>query len=207
MNTTASTTFHTSLTERLTRSDFVQIATLFFALLVFVLLATWPSGERANNSWFILTQARMVALAFLALAYGAGSSNKPRAEQRNTALALLVLVILSLPLELAGYAASYPTTPMLWSFGLTLLDTLALFGLGLALGFLLTLIRLRGFISIAVIGALVGLFSVDQLLNFNLFNPLTTLHTVSPFHLGTMAVIAMLTLWQFVRKSSSVAAG
>jgi hypothetical protein len=203
MNTAPNTTpLHTSLAERLTRSDFVQVATLFFALLVFVLLATWPSGERANNSWFILTQARMVALAFLTLSYGAGTSNKPRLEQRNTAFALLVLVILSLPLELASYAASYPTTPMLWSFGLTLLDTLALFGLGLALGSLLTLIRLRGFISIAVIGALVGLFSIDQLLNFNLFNPLTTLHIVSPFHLGTMIVIAMLTLWQLVRTSS-----
>jgi hypothetical protein len=194
------TALHTSLSERLTRPDFVQIATLFFALLVFILLATWPSGERANNSWFILTQSRMVALAFLALSYGAGTSNKSRPEQRNTAFALLVLVILSLPLELAAYAASYPTTPFLWSFGLTLLDTFALFGIGLALGFLLTLIRLRGFISIAVIGALVGLFSIDQLLKLNLFNPLTTLHTVSPFHLGTMAVIAMLTLWQFVRK-------
>jgi hypothetical protein len=190
-----------NLTERLMRSDFVQFATLFFAVLLFVLLSTWPSNERANNSWFILTQARMVALAFLALSYGAGTSNKAGLEQRSTALALLVLGALSLPLEVASYAASYPTTPLAWSFALTLLDTLALFGIGLALGYFLTLIRLRGFLSIAVIGALVGLFSADQLLHVNVFNPLTTLHTVSPLHLGAMAVIAILTLWRLVRAS------
>ncbi len=189
-----------NLSERLMRSDFVQVATLFFALLLFVLLATWPNSERANNSWFILSQARLVALTFLALAYGAGTSNKARLEQRSTVLALLVLVVLSLPLEIATYAASYPTTPFLWSFGLTLLDTLALFGLGLALGYVLSLIRLRGFMSIAVIGVLVGLFSVDQLLGVNLFNPLTTLHVVSPFHLAAMAIIAILSVWHLVRK-------
>jgi hypothetical protein len=188
-----------NLSERLMRSDFVQVATLFFALLLFVLLATWPGGERANNSWFILTQARMVAFAFLALSYGAGTSNKGGLEQRSTLLALLVLAALSLPLEVASYAASYPTTPMLWSFGLTLLDTLALFGIGLGVGYLLTLIRLRGFISVAVIGVMVGLFSLDQLLNVNLFNPLTTLHIVSPFHLGAMTVLAILTVWHFVK--------
>lgn len=188
-----------NLTERLTRSDFIQIATLFFAVLLFVLLATWPSGERANNSWFILTQARMVALAFLALAFGAGTSNKGGLEQRSTLVALLVLVLLSLPLEVASYAASYPTTPLVWSFGLTLLDTLALFGVGLLVGFVLTKIRLRGFISIAVIAVLVGLFSVDQLLHVNIFNPLTTLHVVSPFHLGTMTIIAILTTWKLLR--------
>lgn len=189
-----------NLIERLTRSDFIQIAILFFAVLLFVLLATWPNGERANNSWFILTQARMVALAFLALAYGAGTSNKSGLEQRSTLLALLVLVVLSLPLEVASYAASYPTTPFVWSFGLTLLDTLALFGVGLLVGFVLTKLHLRGFISIAVIGVLVGLFSIDQLFHVNIFNPLTTLHIVSPFHLGTMTIIAILTLWKLLRR-------
>jgi hypothetical protein len=192
---------NTNLTERLTRSDFIQIATLFFAVLLFVLLATWPSGERANNSWFILTQARMVALAFLALAYGAGTSNKGGLEQRSTLLALLVLVLLSVPLEVASYAASYPTTPFVWSFGLTLLDTLALFGVGLLIGSMLTRLRLRGFISIAVIAVMVGLFSVDQLLHVNIFNPLTTLHVVAPFHLGAMTILAILTVWKLLRTS------
>jgi hypothetical protein len=188
-----------NLIERLLRSDFMQIAALFFAVLLFVLLATWPSGERANNSWYILTQARMVLLAFLALAFGAGTSNKGGLEQRSTLLALLVLSVLSLPLEVASYAASYPTTPLVWSFGLTLLDTVALFGVGLLVGYLLTKIRLRGFISIAVIGVLVGLFSIDQLLHVNIFNPLTTLHIVSPFHLGAMAILAILSLWKLLR--------
>jgi hypothetical protein len=191
-----------NLIERLTRSDFIQIATLFFAVLLFVLLATWPSAERANNSWFVFTQARMVALAFLALTYGAGTSNKSGLEQRSTLLALLVLVMLSVPLEVASYAASYPTTPFAWSFGLTLLDTVALFGVGLLVGSLLTKARLRGFISIAVIAVMVGLFSVDQLLHVNVFNPLTTLHVVSPFHLGVMTILAILTLWHLLRKAS-----
>ncbi len=194
-------TSKTNVVERLTRSDFMQVITIFFVVLLFVLLATWPSGERANNSWFILTQARMVAAAFLALAFGAGTSNKGGVEQRSTLLALLVLVVLSLPLEVASYAASYPVTPFAWSFGLTLLDTVALFGIGLLLGYLLTKIRLRGFISIAVIGVLVGLFSLDQLLHINIFNPLTTLHVVSPFHLAAMAIIAILTLWRLLRTS------
>jgi hypothetical protein len=194
-----SVTSKINMVERLTRSDFVQVMTLFFVVLLFVLLATWPSGERANNSWFILTQARMVALAFLALAFGAGTSNKSGLEQRSTLLSLLVVVLLSLPLEIASYAASYPTTPFIWSFGLTLLDTLALFGVGLLVGYALTKIRLRGFISIAVIGVMVGLFSIDQLLKVNMFNPLTTLHDVSPFHLGAMTIIAMLTLWKLLR--------
>jgi hypothetical protein len=188
-----------NLAERLTRSDFIQVATLFFATLLFVLLATWPSSERANNSWFILTQARMVALAFLALAYGAGVSNKAGLEQRSTLLALLVLVVLSVPLEVASYAASYPTTPFIWSFGITLLDTLALFGVGLLVGSILTKLRLRGFISIVVVAVLVGLFSLDQLLRVNIFNPLTTLHTVSLFHLATMSILAILTLWKLLR--------
>jgi hypothetical protein len=190
---------HNVLSERLTRSDFVQVATLFFALLLFVLLATWPSVERANNSWFVLTQARMVALAFLALSYGAGTSNKRGLEQRVTALALVLLAALTLPLEVASYAASYPTTPLTWSYGVTLLDTFALFGIGLGLGHVLSLLHLRGFISLAVIGILVGLFSIDQLLGVHLFNPLTTLHVVSPFHLATMSIIAILTLWSLIR--------
>lgn len=194
-----SVTNKVSLLERLTRSDFMQVMTLFFAVLLFVLLATWPSGERANNSWFVLTQGRMVILAFLSLAYGAGVSNKSGLEQRSTLLALLVLVLLSVPLEVASYAASYPTTPFIWSFGLTLLDTLALFGIGLLVGSLLTRIHLRGFISIVVIAVLVGLFSIDQLFHVNIFNPLTTLHTVSFFHLAAMAIIAMLTLWKLLK--------
>jgi hypothetical protein len=202
-NTPRATRLHssTALTERLTRPDFVQVMTLFFVVLLFALLATWPSSERANNSWFIFTQARMVTLAFLALAFGAGTSNKPGLERRSTLLALLVLVLLSLPLEVASYAASYPTTPFVWTFGITLLDTVALFGVGLLIGFFLTSIHLRGFISIVVVGTLVGLFSIDQLLNVNVFNPLTTLHTVSPFHLAAMAILAILTLWQLLRTS------
>jgi hypothetical protein len=196
----SNSTAHNPLTERLIRSDFVQIATLYFALLLFVLLATWPSVERPNNSWFILTQARMIALTFLALSYGAGSSNKGVSEQRSTVLALVLLAALSLPLEVASYAASYPTLSLFWSFGITLLDTLALFGLGLALGQVLTYLRLRGFMSIVVVAVLVGLLSIDQLLAFNLFNPLIAVHSVSPLHLGVMAVIAILTLWQLFQR-------
>ncbi|MGL4609554.1 MAG: hypothetical protein ACRCYY_07690 [Trueperaceae bacterium] len=188
------------LNERLTRSDFVQITILFFALLVFVLVTTWPNTDRANNSWFIFTQARMIALTFLALAYGAGTSNKGRLEQRTTLSCLLILAVLSFPLELASYAASYPSTPVAWSFGITLLDTVALFGIGLAIGHVLSYAHARSFISIAVVLVIVGLFSIDQLLNVNVFNPLTTLHTVSPFHLAAMSVLAMVTTWTLVRR-------
>ena len=192
-----------AVSTRLARSDFVQLGALFFAILLFSLIIVWPTNPaEANDTWFALSQARLICLALLSLGYGSLSADYARYDQRSAAGALLSLALLSVPLEVASYALSYPPQPLGYTLGVTLVDTLALFGVGLVVGKGLSLLRLKALLPLAVPGVLVGLVMADIALGFVLFNPLSALNTAEFRHLGMMGIIALLTLFYLSLKPS-----
>lgn len=186
------------ISHRLARSDLLQLTTLFFAVLFFSFVITWPSAVSASNdTWFAVAQARILCLSLLALGYGStlltvkeGRVNK--LDLRVAIGALSCLALLSAPIEVMSYALSYPPLPLPYSLGLMLLDTYALFGLGMALGRLLGLLRLRALLPLAVPAVLVGLIMADLALGIELLNPLSALSSVSLPHLAAMATLAVL---------------
>jgi len=187
------------LSHRLARSDLLQLATLFFAVLFFSFVITWPSAPSASNdTWFSVAQARILCLSLLALGYGSALLEVKKSQVNKVALrvalgALLCLALLSAPVEVMSYALSYPSLPLPYSLGLMLLDTYALFGVGMLLGRLLGIIRLRALLPLAVPAVLVGLIMADLALGLELLNPLSALSQVSLAHLGVMATIAVVT--------------
>lgn len=191
--------YFVSLGERLARADLSQFGTLFFAILVVGFMFAWPDGPaQANNSWYSVVQLRLFLLALLALGYGGSSSDKPRLEQRLTLGALLSLAILSIPFEVAGYAASYPRASLALSLALSLLDTLALFGLGLLCGHALSKVRLRFLLPLVVPSVLAGLIMLDVVLGVELLPPFTitpSLTTLPYTHLAMMGVMSAVTLY------------
>ncbi|MEM7738739.1 MAG: hypothetical protein AAF267_23470, partial [Deinococcota bacterium] len=123
------------LVWRLKQSDLLQLLFAYFVLLTFVLMVTWPQpGQPINNSWFALEQTNVSALVILALIYGSWLSSTPRPKVRNTLIALLCFQLLSLPLKMASFAASFPGVPLWWSLITISLTVIAFFGFGLALG-------------------------------------------------------------------------
>lgn len=183
-----------AVSTRLTRSDMLQLSVLFFAVLLVSSVTAWPTRpNEANDSWFALSQARLGALSLLALGFGAVQSGFAKAEQGVTVLSLLALALLSTPLEVASYALSFPSQPLWYSLMLALLDSLALFGLGILLGKLLALIRLRALLPLAVPALLVGLVAADIWLGVALVSPLAAADALAPLHLGAMGAAALLT--------------
>jgi hypothetical protein len=183
-----------SLSARLTRSDLLQLSTLYFAILLFSVLVSWPQGTAENRSWFVLVQVRIMALTLLGLAYGTSEIHKVKPEQRITLLALLCLGLFSLPLELACYAASFPETPIYWAMGITLLDTIAFFGLGLALSKMFHKIRLQALLPVINIVIMVLINTFDFGTGKIIISPLLAVTLLSPFHFAAMLVLAILTL-------------
>ena len=187
------------ISQRLARSDLLQLATLFFAVLFFSFTITWPSTASASNdTWFSVAQARILCLGLLALGYGSALLNVKKGKVNKLDLrvaigALMCLALLSAPVEVMSYALSYPSLPLPYSLGLMLLDTYALFGIGMVLGRLLGFLRLRALLPLAVPAVLVGLIMADLALGLGLFNPLSALSQVALPHLATMATIAVLT--------------
>lgn len=210
-----------TLSQRFARADLTQLSTLLFVLLVITLAFTWPgSGLQPNDSWESVAQLRLIALTLLATGYGASTSTlnplsklnlaqktrQLRLEQRTTLAALSLLAILSAPLEVAAYAASYPSQALAWSLGLALLDTIAMFGVGLGLGRLLSILRLRVLLPLAVPAVLAGLITLDLALGMPLGSPLAALAGIHYGHLvlmGTVAVITLFILSQSAHKLSA----
>ena len=188
------------LGKRLARADFSQFTTLFFAILVVSFMFAWPdSPAQANNSWYSVVQLRLFLLAFLALGYGGSSSYKSRLEQRLTLGAILTLAVLSIPFEVAGYAASYPRASLVGSLALSLLDTVALFGLGLLCGYALSKLQIRFLLPLVVPAVLAGLIALDVVLGLELLPPFiftTPSLTTLPFtHLAMMGAMSAFTLY------------
>lgn len=188
------------MSERLARPDWIQLATLLLVALVFTWFVTWPTRPQdAHDGWYLLTQVRSVGLALLALGYGSFLARSPRREKLGSLLAVLSLNVLTMPFEVISYALSYPGQPLLYLLGVSLLDSVALFGLGLALGALLATLHLEALLPLLAPAALAGLVIVDLRLGLTLLNPLTALSAVAPLHLGLMAVIALSTLVYLLR--------
>ena len=184
------------VSARLTRSDLLQLSVLFFAVLLVSSVTAWPTRpNEANDSWFILSQMRLGGLALLALSFGAVESRLSKSEQGMTVLALLVLALVTAPLEVASYALSFPPSPLWYSLTLACLDSLALFGLGLLLGKALALIHLRALLPLVVPAALVGLVAADIWLGVALVSPLAASNALAPFHLGAMGAVALATVF------------
>lgn len=180
-----------ALSARLNRSDMAQLATLLMAVLMVALIIGWPpEGHAANDSWYVLVQARAIALSLMALGYGASRRQPDRAALG----CLLLLALLSLPLELLGYLVSFPGVPFGYSALLVLLHTVAMFGIGYLLGGLLAALRLAFVTPLAVPALLVGLSLLDWRLGTVLFSPLAALTEVSLRHLALMAGVALATL-------------
>ena len=185
--------------QRLMQSDAQQYLALYLISLLFALMAAWPTpGSPVNDAWFTVAYTRAAALGLLGLGYGATMAASRPAERLLTAAMLAFFALLAQPLELAAYAASYPATPLSWVVSLPALTALAMYGLGLLLGKLLSLLRLQPLLPIAVPALLAGMVALDVGLGFNLLNPFTAAVRVSWAHLGllcagTLALLLTLT--------------
>ncbi|CAN5677441.1 hypothetical protein BH23DEI1_BH23DEI1_13750 [soil metagenome] len=177
---------------RVRASDVTQVATLVLAALVITLVTVWPSTLGATNeSWYAFAQTRSVLLALLGLGFGATAVNERGRRGVGTAVAVFVIGLLAIPLEVATYAATYPATPLWWSFvGITLAPS-AYFALGLALGALTARLRLGAFVPLLVPALLVGLLMLDVRLGWTMLNPLTGAVAVSPWYLAVMLALAL----------------
>lgn len=180
------------ISERFARSDMLQLSTLFMAVLMVAFVISWPSSNRvANDSWYAVIQARMVALSLLALGYGASQRKSPDSAALGC---LVVLAVLSLPVEIASYLVSFPSSNLVYSVALICVNTVAMFGIGYVVGAFLHALRLSFLVPLAIPALFVGLVVLDLRLGFTVFNPLTALTSISPWHLGVMTSIAVLTL-------------
>jgi hypothetical protein len=197
----------TSIETRLRANDVTQVATLVMAALVVTLAMAWPSTPGASNeSWYGFAQARGVILALLALGFGAtAAAERPRRAVASGIVALL-LAVMALPLEVAAHAATYPATPLWWSFvGHTVAQS-SYFVIGLALGHLATRARLRLFLPLLVPGLLVGLVMLDVRLGWTFLNPLTAPLQVSTTFAATATLVTVAgLLWAWRRWRGSTA--
>ncbi len=188
-----------AVSERLRRSDMIQLFMAFIALLILVLAVTWPAGsQRVNDSWYSLVQARVIALVLIAFSYGEMSALRSRFERASVLLALLLLALFSLPLEIASYAASFPEVPLLWSLSIVPANLIAFFGVGLTLGRLLAFLRIRFLSPLLIPLVLLGVVMIDSWLGRTVFNPFLATTTVVPLHLIIMLVLAAGTILSLV---------
>jgi hypothetical protein len=180
------------ISERFSRSDMLQLSTLFMAVLMVAFVISWPTSNRvANDSWYAVIQARMVTLSLMALGYGA--SQRKLAD--GAALGcLVVLAILSIPVEIASFLVSFPSSNLLYSAALICVNTVAMFGIGYLVGAFLHALRLSFLVPLAIPALFVGMVILDLRLGFTVFNPLTALTSTSFWHLGLMSGVAVLTL-------------
>ena len=191
--------------RRLVQPDWTQLLTLFFGVLLFVLATRWTGLDASmNDSWFAVAPTRWVALALLALGYGAAFSERPRVHRAAAVVNLVVAAALSYPVELATHAASHPGVPLWWGFLVPLLAAPAYFGLGHLLGRASGWVRLRSLLPLTVPGLLVGLTWLDIRVGAGVANPLTTATQVAPVHLALVAVGAVLTIGFLIRPEPTV---
>jgi hypothetical protein len=187
--------FRAAVEARLRASDVTQVATLVFAALVVTLVTVWPGSPRSvNESWYAFAQTRGVILALLGLGFGASAVRESPHRSVATAVAVALIALLVIPLEIAAYAATYPATPLWWSFVSIAIAPMAYFMLGVGLGTIANRLRLGAMLPLLVPGVLVGFLMLDLRLGWTVFNPLTASLHVSPRYAAAMAVLAAATL-------------
>jgi hypothetical protein len=191
----------TALEARLRANDVTQVATLVFAALVVTLVTVWPSAPRSvNESWYAFAQTRGVVLALLALGFGATAAGESARRSVTTGLAVVLIALLTIPLEIAAYAASYPATPLWWSLTSIAVAPGAYFMLGLGLGAAASRLRLGAFLPLLVPGVLIGMLMLDIRLGWTMFNPLTaSLHISGSYAAVTGTLAALALVWGWLR--------
>jgi hypothetical protein len=190
--------------DRLRGSDVVQVATLVFAALVVTLVTVWPSTSGASNeSWYGFAQVRAVILALLALGFGSSAVAEGPRRGVATAAAVAIMALLTVPLEIAAFAATYPATPLWWPLASIVVLPLGYFAIGLGLGRVARLLRLGAFLPLLVPGVVIGLLLLDVQLGWTVLNPLTAALVVSPVHAAVGGVLACVTLGWAARRLRS----
>lgn len=180
------------LDARLRDGDAVQVATLVMAALVIVLATVWPTpGQGSNEAWYAFAQARSVILALLALGYGASAAAEYGRRAVATACLVLVIALVTIPFEVAAYAASYPATPLWWSLVSIPAAAIGYVVAGVVLGRAARALRIGVMLPILVPATLAGLLFADLQLGWTVFNPLTAATNVAPWHLVAMGAFAL----------------
>lgn len=205
------------IAARLARSDMLQGIALLFVALAFTLAIQWPTGAVvANQSWFTVAPVRLTLLAIGAMAWGAGlgarspSARGPaeatrvdlpgfgttawRSEGLATLGALLVLVPITLPFELATHAASYPDVSIAWSLGVPLLAVMGYFGAGLLLGRLADMLRVSFLLALLVPLLFAGSAWLDVSLGHTVLNPWTASLAISVPYAAALCALSLVSI-------------
>jgi len=182
--------FGARLEARLCESDSVQVGTLLMVALVVAFATVWPSpGQISNESWYAFAQVRSVLVALLALGYGASAASESLERRLATASMVVVFALLTLPLEVATYAATYPATPLWWSLVTIPLAAAGYTVLGVVVGRVTRALRLGVLLPVVVPLLLVVLLLLDVRFGWTIANPLTAAVAVSPWFLMTMTTL------------------
>lgn len=207
------------VSARLQRPDLGQAAALLFAALVVTLSVNWPDGgARVNASWPAVAGLRNAALGLLGLALGAqlgawqagraqpGPGVGPTAPTQAAAdldalplplrarvawLALLVLVVLTLPFELVARAGSYPATPGYWPALAAVLTVSGCFGLGLLLGRLVRGPYAGALLLVLAPAAFALLIWADFALGVAVSSPWAAPLVPAPLYAGFMLILSL----------------
>lgn len=191
-----------AVSERLARSDMVQLVAFAFVVLTLTIGLAWPSGGRVvNESWYSVAPVRSTMLALLAFGFaltqgpfGAGATW--RREARVSLLALLALTLLTAPFEMVSRAASYPAIDPWWSLAVPLLVVPAYYGLGLLLARVTSRWRLGWSLPLLVPAVLTGLVWLDLRVGRTVFNPWAAPLALSWWFAAVMGVATFATtLW------------
>ncbi len=204
---------------RLSRQDMLQGLTGMLAALCLVLAMSWPAGGAVvNDSWSVVAPVRSTLLAFAALAWGAAAGARPRRDELGasfvpspeapphgepawrrevgaTLVALLSMVVITLPFDVLSHAAAYPTTSLGWSLLAPLLAAGGYFGVGLGLGRIMRLARLGSLLPLAVPALLAATAWLDVALGLRLASPWFATLEFSPLYAVLMGASAALALW------------
>lgn len=205
-NTTTTTTTNgvmgwlERIVTRLQQSDLLQLLFGYFVVLTFVLLVTWPPpGQAVNNSWYALEQTNVIALVVLALAYSSWLSDAPARQLQDTLAALVSFQVLSLPLKVASYAATFPGVPLWWALLIVTLTVIAFFGIGLAVGRGFDALRLGVLKPLSAPMIVAAVFGVDVGMGRPLLNPFGALAEPSWTYgltISALALAVIVYLWR-----------
>jgi len=193
------------ITRRLQQSDVLQLLFGYFVLLTFVLLVTWPPpGQTVNNSWYALEQTNIIALVVLALAYSSWLSDAPPRELQDTLAALISFQVLSLPLKIGSYAATFPGVPLWWALLIVTLTVVAFFGIGLAVGRGFDALRLGVLKPLSAPIIVAAVFGLDVSVGRPLLNPFGSLAEPSWTYgitIGVLSLAVIVYLWRMPEPS------
>ena len=187
-----------SIASQAREAHFIQLLALILAILTFVTYSRWEvDGHLFNNSWFTVTQVRLFSLTLIALAYGGSCAGSQKTKKQITAALVLIFALVTLPFELVSYFPTLPSTSLLTTIFIPLLTAIAFYGLGLAVGTMLLIIRSGSLMPLAIIGVIVGMLVIDVRLKTNFLNPFKGTTSPTWEHsviIGIMAAITLLFL-------------